>query len=651
MQSAAKRRKLLEIPERMEDVRHQGLEPSQVGLVATKLERAEQRLQEIEIDVVVKREELEKTVIEARHQKDQHRKAEYFEEMQRATDKKTLVFKTTTVMKLLNCSTLKIEEFFGSSIPKSYVVLSHRWEADEVTYQDVINNAKTLAQKRGWAKIRETCRIALERGHNYAWVDTCCIDKTSSAELSEAINSMFKWYANAAVCYVFLSDVGTNQAFAESLWFTRGWTLQELVAPRELLFFDRDWDLIGTGAQLCDVIHRRTGISEKILLHGSAPGPSIGALLSSIPVAVRMSWAATRVTTREEDSAYSLLGIFGVNMPMLYGEGRGAFMRLQEEIIKETNDLTLFAWIASPGDSGAQDPPEYRGILASSPREFRNAGKLELSRDAKYNPEVGTPWFMSFSVMGEVGSGVGQKKKKLTDSSEQYTMTNKGLRIVAETTMAENNTQLLGLGSHDSSDGSRKEIGLYLEDQGGGVFLRAKPHKLVKLAKNAPQTSHTIYLKKHIETEAVTQIATRMKFVSHGAIRFHVLSSSIEIISAYPARMWNPQRLMFITDGESSFAGYIYLRLTANVSLDGVVACGFDPEVKMWFCPGWNGRDAIYEAAMSGDMRRMREIGVRDGRRWVTGERSKKIIGLEVSAGPGQQGFDVSLRQSNCTVM
>ncbi|WQF90267.1 Putative heterokaryon incompatibility [Colletotrichum destructivum] len=522
-------------------------------------------------------------------------------------------------MRLLNCSTLKIEEFFGSSIPKSYVVLSHRWEDDEVTYQDVIHNAKTLAQKRGWAKIRETCRIALERGHNYAWVDTCCIDKTSSAELSEAINSMFKWYANAAVCYVFLSDVGTNQAFAESVWFTRGWTLQELIAPRELLFFDRDWDLIGTGAQLCDVIHRRTGISEKILLHGSAPGPSIGALLSSIPVAVRMSWAATRVTTREEDSAYSLLGIFGVNMPMLYGEGSGAFMRLQEEIIKETNDLTLFAWMASPGDSGAQGLPEYRGILASSPREFKNSGKLELSRDAKYNPE--------------------------------YTMTNKGLRIVAETTMAEKNTQLLGLGSHDSSDGSRNEIGLYLEDQGGGVFLRAKPHILVKLAKNSPQTSHTMYIKKHIEREAVTQIATRMKFVSHGAIRFHVLSSSIEIISAYPARMWNPQRLMFITDGESSFTGYVYLRLTANVSLDGVVACGFDPEMKMWFCPGWNGRDAIYEAAMSGDMRRMRELGVRGTRRWVTGERSRKIIGLEVTAAPGQQGFDVSLRQSNCTVM
>ncbi|KAJ0154261.1 Vegetative incompatibility protein HET-E-1 [Colletotrichum tanaceti] len=524
-------------------------------------------------------------------------------------------------MKLLNCSTLGIEEFFGSSIPESYVVLSHRWESDEVTYQDVMNSARTLGQRSGWAKIRETCRIARERGHDYAWIDTCCIDKTSSAELSEAINSMFKWYANAAVCYVYLSDVGTNQPFAESLWFTRGWTLQELVAPRELLFFDKDWDLIGTGAQLCDVIHGRTGISKKILLHGSAPGPSIGigALLATIPVAVRMSWAATRVTTREEDVAYSLLGIFGVNMPMLYGEGSGAFMRLQEEIIKETNDLTLFAWMCSSGEPGAPGLPEYRGILASSPHEFKNSGKLELRRDTKYNPE--------------------------------YTMTNKGLRIVAETTMAENNTQLLGLGSHHAGDNSRTEIGLYLEDQGGGVFLRAKPHTLVKLAQNAPHTSHTMYIKKHIETESAGQVATRMKLVSRGAIRFRVLSSSIEILSAAPARMWNPQRLMFITDGEGSFAGYVYLRMTANVSLDGVVACGFDPEVKMWFCPGWNGRDAIYDAAMSGDMKRMREIGVRGFRRGDTGGKSKKIIGLEVTAAPRQEGFDLALRQSNCPVM
>lgn len=237
--------------------------------------------------------------------------------------------------------------------------------------------------------------------------------------------------------------------------------------------------------------------------------------------------------------------------------------------------------------------------------------------------------------------------------AEQYTMTNKGLRIVAEIAKAENSTQLLGLGCYESHDSARKEIGIYLEDQGGSVFLRAKSHMLVRLPQNAPRTSHTIYIKKHIETEAATQVAARMKSVSRGAIRFHIMSSSIEILSAVPARMWNSQRLMFITDGESSFTGYIHIRLTANVTIEGVVACGIDPEVKMWFCPGWNGRDDIYNVAMSGNMRRMREIGVLDKGRCITGEKpkSRKIVGLEVTAAPGQEGFDVSMRQSNCTVM
>ncbi|KAK1974961.1 heterokaryon incompatibility protein-domain-containing protein [Colletotrichum cereale] len=532
------------------------------------------------------------------------------------------------LMKLLNCSTFRIEEFFGSSMPKSYVVLSHRWEADEVTYQDVVNNhPETLDRKRGWAKIRATCRVALKRGHAYAWVDTCCIDKTSSAEVSEAINSMFKWYADAAVCCAFLSDVGGTAGwpFAESLWFTRGWTLQELIAPREILFFDRDWALIGTGAQLCDAIHARTGISKKILLHGSAPGPGIRTLLSSVPVAVRMSWAATRVTTREEDRAYSLLGIFGVNMPMLYGEGSGAYMRLQEEIIKETNDLSLFAWMASsPRGTSTKDVPEYR-----------DSCKLELSRDT--NP-----------------SFLGLHYTELTGFPKQYTMTNKGLRIVAEITKGDNDTQLLGLGCHHAGDGSRTEIGLSLEDQGGSVFLRAKLSMLIKLAQNAPRTSHTFYIKKHVEADAAKQVAKRMKSVSRSAIRFHIVKSkSVEILSAVPARMWNPQRLMFITDGESSFTGYVNVRIvTDQMTLDGIVACGFDPEVSMWFCGGWSGRNHdVYNAVMSGDMRKVREIGLQDRGRSGQGTVIKIIHDLEITAAPGKQGFDVSLRQSGCTVM
>ncbi|KAG6363910.1 hypothetical protein INS49_009013 [Diaporthe citri] len=114
-------------------------------------------------------------------------------------------------MKLLNCTTLGIEEFFGSSVPQSCAILSHRWEAGEVTYQEVIN-LQGLDQKAGWAKVREACRVAHSKGYSYAWVDTCCINKQDLTELTEAINSMFKWYAKSAVCFAYLSDVPPGQS-------------------------------------------------------------------------------------------------------------------------------------------------------------------------------------------------------------------------------------------------------------------------------------------------------------------------------------------------------------------------------------------------------------------------------------------------------
>lgn len=291
-------------------------------------------------------------------------------------------------MKLLNCTTLRIEEFPGSSTTQAYAILSHRWEAGEVSYQEVVN-PQGLDQKAGWAKIREACRVARSKGYDYAWVDTCCINKQDFTELTEAINSMFKWYANAAVCFAYLSDVAPGHSSIEnSLWFTRGWTLQELIAPKIVEFYDGEWNPIGTRESLCDVIHRHTRIDKKILLHEASSNRNLEGLLAEVPVARRMSWASRRTTTREEDVAYSLLGIFGINMPLLYGEGENAFLRLQTEIIRETNDMTLFAWTCNTEDPGQQAVPYYRGILAASPREFARASNYVLTRDITYNPEV-----------------------------------------------------------------------------------------------------------------------------------------------------------------------------------------------------------------------------------------------------------------------
>jgi hypothetical protein len=232
------------------------------------------------------------------------------------------------------------EDFLDDAIPP-YAILSHTWGDEEVTFQDI--NEGTGRDKAGYAKLRFSSDQAARDGLKYFWVDTCCINKSSSAELSEAINSMFRWYQGAAMCYVYLSDVSMKkrkrgdedspptweQLFRGSRWFTRGWTLQELLAPSIVEFFSREGTRLGSKVSLKDTISSITRIPVDVLG---------GHDLKRFSVAQRMSWAASRQTTRVEDQAYSLMGIFDVNMPLLYGEGEKAFLRLQEEIIKNSND-------------------------------------------------------------------------------------------------------------------------------------------------------------------------------------------------------------------------------------------------------------------------------------------------------------------------
>lgn len=300
-------------------------------------------------------------------------------------------------MKLLNTTTLEIEEFFGSAIPESYVILSHRWEDGEATYQDV-GDEQSMSQKPGWAKIRKACAIACDRDFTYIWIDTCCINKQDFSELTEAINSMFKWYADSTVCFAYLSDVNGDHPLKESLWFQRGWTLQELIAPNRVEFFDVAWNAIGTREELMGVIHDRTSIDGSILRKRCyLPGMGVREHLDDFPVAVRMSWAAGRETTRVEDRAYSLMGLFGVNMPLLYGEGDRSFIRLQEEIIKESNDMTVFAWTIEKGHYENVGFKGTRGIIAASPDYFRRPRQLKFVRRPRMNPEASLfHFFLSF---------------------------------------------------------------------------------------------------------------------------------------------------------------------------------------------------------------------------------------------------------------
>ncbi|EGR51183.1 uncharacterized protein TRIREDRAFT_45503 [Trichoderma reesei QM6a] len=284
-------------------------------------------------------------------------------------------------MRLVNTRTLELE-IFATPEEARYAILSHTWGEGEVTFADV---QQPQRETRGWDKIRRSSQIALNSGYPYLWIDTCCIDKTSSAELSEAINSMFQWYEKAGVCIAFLEDFITtdepsNPDFAHCRWFIRGWTLQELIAPSELLFYSRDWRLIGTRTSLKTIIAKVSGIPEEML---AANTHSQRERLEECSVAEKMSWAANRTTTRPEDLAYCLLGLFDINMPLLYGEGQmKAFKRLQEEIIRSTDDDSIYAWSYTKEKSAKQ---HFWGLLADEPSAFaRRHGDALAIKQARY---------------------------------------------------------------------------------------------------------------------------------------------------------------------------------------------------------------------------------------------------------------------------
>ncbi|KAJ4223308.1 hypothetical protein NW759_005943 [Fusarium solani] len=286
-------------------------------------------------------------------------------------------------MRLLNANTFQLEQFYDNDIPP-YAILSHTCTKDEVTFQEFSNLSWDDPRLE---KTVGCCKQALQDDITYVWVDTFCIDKASSSELSEAINSMYKWYGDSTVCYAYLSDVhpiSDDDVFSNSRWFKRGWTLQELLAPGCVKFFDSAWIIIGQKSaekRLSKgfeppVLRKRPGpdddLSEKL---SSITNISVAALrhevnMDSISVAEKMSWAAERETTRSEDMAYSLLGIFSINMPLLYGEGgKRAFIRLQEEIISQNYDHTIFSWGFARG-------PTHGGIFATSPLDFAGGGSI-----------------------------------------------------------------------------------------------------------------------------------------------------------------------------------------------------------------------------------------------------------------------------------
>lgn len=273
------------------------------------------------------------------------------------------------MIRLLNVFTFQLQEFDENAVPP-YAIASHRWQKDEPTYKDVL---KGRHDATGFAKVRGFCNWLqsfaprfFPPALDWLWIDTCCIDKKSSAELSEAINSMYNWYAEAEFCIAYLYDCQEHHdhiSFEYSEWFRRGWTLQELIAPSLVILLDKDWTMIGhkdgtkqagrstslpfiVGKDINRRISKCTGIPEEVL--------SDPTMLQTIDVDARLSWMARRTTTKIEDQAYCLLGIFNVCIPLIYGERQQATTRLLEEILRKHVRRTR-----SDGNSARPSPRTY----------------------------------------------------------------------------------------------------------------------------------------------------------------------------------------------------------------------------------------------------------------------------------------------------
>ncbi|EME77245.1 uncharacterized protein MYCFIDRAFT_205444 [Pseudocercospora fijiensis CIRAD86] len=286
-------------------------------------------------------------------------------------------------MKLIRAQTVEILE--GARIEHCrYAIVSHRWGDEEIEFQEF--GTVSCRKKAGWKKVEHACRLAREQGYEYVWIDTCCIDKKSSAELSQAINSMFEWYQRAEECFVFLTDVVStepDQNFKRSDWFNRGWTLQELLACKRATFYNKRYEAIGTKAKLAGHISDVTSIDAVYLQRGRDVKN-----IHDASLAERMSWAAKRKTERPEDIAYCLLGIFEVNMPLLYGEGgTRAFLRLQLQIIEHSDDESILAW---PEESCRNEDYPNPGLLAQHPRAFEYCASIKPLHTRRHPPHTFT---------------------------------------------------------------------------------------------------------------------------------------------------------------------------------------------------------------------------------------------------------------------
>ncbi|KAI6111557.1 hypothetical protein EDD16DRAFT_1835908 [Pisolithus croceorrhizus] len=275
-------------------------------------------------------------------------------------------------MYLLNAHTEQLEDIHGK---RPYAILSHAWAVGERDYFQKIGT-KSVRTEPGYEKVQMCCRLARQDGLDYVWIDNCCADANSRSTRSEVRISAYAWFQQAQVCYTYLGDVDGNEnprethsQFRRSKWFGRSWTLQELLAPKHVFFFAKDWTMIGTKADLVDIVSKVTGIHKDALEYPER--------IPCFSIATRMSWARGRTSTKDEDRVYALMGLFDVNLPVVYGEGETkTFLKLQNEIMKVTDDQSIFAWRSAAATSFSSKS-DASGILASTSECFAECGDVQ----------------------------------------------------------------------------------------------------------------------------------------------------------------------------------------------------------------------------------------------------------------------------------
>jgi hypothetical protein len=423
-----------------------------------------------------------------------------------------------------------MREFNAPDAPP-YAILSHTWGDEELLFSDVQNGVGQA--KKGFEKVSRFCTKAAEQGFEWTWVDTCCIDKSSSAELSESINSMFQWYKTSWACHVFLNDLRPGDTIDEigrCRWIKRGWTLQELLAPGKVEFYDNAWNYRGHKRMLAMELYKYTGIPQDILIGGHDQ-------IFNCSVARRMSWAARRETTRVEDLAYCLLGIFDVNMPLLYGEGMKAVTRLQEEILRQHNDLTILAWISLPGPEQPASKQGFAGVLAESLAGFQYSGEIDTF-------ETHNQYFETTSVT--------KRGLLVADSAVRAVRPSSGSKKERQYMVS------LGVWKYIAC---RIEVGLILNKIGPDLFTRCglgymwkSPPNYTGLTHSPLVTTNRVDLFEEVFTASVGDfyLMINMRFWVQQAKRYRnhgiclAEDSAVSILRVTPQRLWDTTNNMFL---------------------------------------------------------------------------------------------------------